>query len=346
MVRTTSGPATSDADASPPRAPTIYDVARVAGVSPSTVSRALSRPGRVSFETAERIREVAAELGYHAKSISRNLPEQSTHMLALVVSDIANPVFLGMIRGAERTARELGYTLLLVETQENEQYESDLAERLAKVVDGIILGSSRLPDVEIRRLAKQLPMVVVNRQVGQVTSVSSDNLRAVKRAVEHMAELEHASVTYLAGPENSWADGLRWRGLREASLELDIRVRRLGPYVPSIKGGAEAARDWLEHRTTSVLAYNDLMAVGFIRQLALAGVDVPRDVSVIGFDNIAEASLIRPRLTTMAAPQVTLGATAVNHLLRQRRKGAEESGPVLLPVRLMVRESTAPVHRA
>lgn len=125
-------------------------------------------------------------------------------------------------------------------------------------------------------------------------------------------------------------------------MELDLRVRRLGPYTPSIKGGAQAAQEWMEHPTTAVLAYNDLMAIGFMRQLALNGVDVPRDVSVIGFDNISEASLIRPRLTTMAAPQVTLGATAVNHLLRQRRQTVEEGDPVLLPVRLMTRESTGP----
>lgn len=323
-------------------APTIYDVAKAAGVSPSTVSRALSRPGRVSFETAERIRKVALELGYHTKSISRTLPEQTTKMLGLLVADIANPVYLGMIRGAERTARELDYSMLLVETQENERYEMQLLERLMPVVDGIILGASRLPDVDIRRIAKQIPLVVLNRQVGQVTSVSSDNLRAVKRAVEHLGEFGHRSITYLAGPENSWSDGVRWRGLREASMELDLRVRRLGPYTPSIKGGAQAAQEWMERPTTAVLAYNDLMAIGFMRQLALNGVDVPRDVSVIGFDNISEASLIRPRLTTMAAPQVTLGATAVNHLLRQRRQTVEEGDPVLLPVRLMTRESTGP----
>ncbi|SDB86040.1 transcriptional regulator, LacI family [Raineyella antarctica] len=326
----------------PTAAPTIYDVAREAGVSPSTVSRALSRPGRVSFETAERIRHVAAELGYHTKAITRTMPEQTTKLLALVVADIANPVYLGMIRGAERTAKELDYTMLLVETQENERFESALLDRMIPVVDGIILGASRLADVDIRRLAKQIPLVVLNRQVGQVTSVSSDNLRAVKRAVEHLGELGHTTVTYLAGPENSWSDGVRWRGLREAGLELDLRVRRVGPYIPSIKGGAQAAQEWMEHRTSAVLAYNDLMAIGFMRQLALNGVDVPRDVSVIGFDNISEASLIRPRLTTMAAPQVTLGATAVNHLLRQRRQPVEQGDPVLLPVRLMVRESTGP----
>ncbi|WP_228488910.1 LacI family DNA-binding transcriptional regulator [Raineyella fluvialis] len=325
-----------------PGIPTIYDVAREAGVSPSTVSRALSRPGRVSFDTAERIRKVAAELGYHTKAISRTLPERVTKMLGLVVADIANPVYLGMIRGAERTARELDYSLVLVETQESERLESELLERLMPLVDGVILGASRLPDVDIRRLAKQTPLVVLNRQVGQVTSVSSDNLRAVKRAAEYLGGLGHRSIAYLAGPENSWSDGIRWRGLLEAGLELDIRVRRAGPYVPSIKGGAAAAQDWLQHRTGAVLAYNDLMAIGFMRQLALSGVEVPRDVSVIGFDNISDASLIRPRLTTMAAPQVTLGATAVNHLLRQRRHVAETGDPVLLPVRLMVRESTGP----
>lgn len=320
---------------------TIYDVAKVAGVSPSTVSRALSRPGRVSFATAERIREAAEELGYRSDPIRRSLPQQRTQMLAMLVPDITNPVFFGMIRGAERTAEAAGYTLLLVESQESITAERDILKRLLPAVDGVLLSGSRLSDGEVRKAAKQRPTVLLNRRVDQVASVLSDNLRAVKRAAEHLGALGHTAITYLAGPETSYADGLRWQGLREAGIELGLRVRRLGPTQPTLAGGAALLTDWLDHRSTAVIAYNDMVAIGFVRAALEAGVAVPGEVSVIGFDNILEASLLTPRLTTLATPLVTLGVAAVNHLLATAPPSAD-ARPVLLPVRLVVRESTSP----
>lgn len=320
---------------------TIYDIARVVGVSPSTVSRALSKPGRVSFGTAERIRQAAEELGYRAGAIRPGLPSARTRMLAMIVPDITNPVFFGMIRGAERTADRAGYTLLLVETQESVRAERDIVDRLLLAVDGVVLSGSRLSDGEIRKAAKQRPTVLLNRRVGQVASVQSDNLRAVKRAAEHLGELGHTTITYLAGPETSYADGLRWRGLREAGLELGLRVRRIGPTQPTLAGGAALLAEWLEHRTRAVVAYNDMVAVGFIRAAIEAEISVPEEVSVIGFDNILEGALMTPRLTTLATPQVTLGGTAINHLLSTGQL-SDDAQPVLLPVRLVVRDSTGP----
>ena len=126
------------------RPPSIYDVAEAAGVAASTVSRALSKPGRVSFRTAEHIREVAAELGYRKDLTARSLPAPRTHLMGMIVADITNPVFFGLIRGAERTATHAGYTLVLAETQESEHAEHLLVERLASTTDGVILTSSRL----------------------------------------------------------------------------------------------------------------------------------------------------------------------------------------------------------
>lgn len=326
-----------------PARPTIYDVARVAGVAPSTVSRALSSPGRVSFRTAERVRKVAAEIGYQSERMERSLPQQRTSLLAMVVADITNPVFHGMIRGAERTAAHAGYTLLVVETQESEQVERTALGRVLPSVDGIVLTSSRMSDSGIRAVAKRTPTVVLNRMVGQVASVATDNVRAVKQAAEHLGGAGHRTITYLPGPEASWADGMRWRGLREAGYELDLKVRKVGPSLPTMRGGAAAAQEWLEHRTSAVIAYNDLVAIGFVQAIIAAGVRVPEDVSVVGFDNILDSELVIPRLTTLAAPLVSLGSTAVNHLLNSgRREGTDGAEPVLLPARLVVRDSTGP----
>lgn len=327
--------------------PTIYDIAKAAGVAPSTVSRALSKPGRVSFKTAERVRRVAAELGYRSQKLERPVSERNTRMLAILVADIANPVFFGMIRGAERAATAHDFTMLVVETQESEPTERAAIDRLVPLVDGVMLGASRLPDQWIRQVAKRTATVLINRVVAEVPSVHADNVQAIARATEHLVGYGHRSICYLGGPEASWADGMRWRGLREAGPEFDLQIRRLGPFPPTIRGGEAAADEWLRQGgvrlSSGVIAYNDLMAIGFIRGVSAAGGSVPTDVSVIGFDNIVDAVLVEPQLTTIAAPLVSLGSAAVSYLLRNRDRDADPgSDPVSLPARLVVRGSTGP----
>ena len=324
---------------------TIYDVARIAGVAPSTVSRALSKPGRVSYKTAEHVRQVAERLGYRTGQMERAVSERGTGILVVVVADIANPVFFGMIRGAERAAQERGFTVLLLETQESESTERAALDRLASQVDGAILSSSRMSDAAIRSLAKRIPIVLLNRIVSEVASVVIDDVKAIKTGTEHLIGMGHTSICYLAGPEASWVDGARWRGLREAGLELDMHVRRVGPFLPTIRGGAAAAEEWMVKPTTGVIAYNDLMAIGFIQAVTAVGRKVPGDVSIIGFDNIVDAVLVEPHLTTIAAPLVSLGSAAVARLLKSRRsERIETSEPVLLPARFVIRGSTGPCH--
>lgn len=335
----------SDDGSAAGRPVTIYDVAEAAGVAASTVSRALSKPGRVSFRTAERVREVAARLGYRTEETERALPQTSSALLAMVVADITNPVFYGMIRGAERTARHAGCTMVLAESQESPTVERETLDRLVPVVDGVVLTSSRMSDAAIRTLAKSVRVVVLNRLVDQVASVATDTVGAVRLAADHLLARGHHTLTYLAGPEASWSDGMRWRGVLEAGQQLGIKVRRHGPYRPTIAGGRDAAVDWLRARTSAVIAYNDLVAIGFLQGITDAGLRVPEDVSLIAFDNIRDAELVSPGLTTLASPLASLGSAAVQHLVRDRRadegSAGDEHAPVLLPSRLVVRGSTA-----
>ncbi|MFG1997127.1 LacI family DNA-binding transcriptional regulator [Actinoplanes sp. NPDC048988] len=320
------------------RAPTIYDVARAAGVAASTVSRAFARPGRVNYETAERIRRVAAELGYRAHPLARELPSGRTHMIGLGVADIGNPFYTEIIRGAQDAATEAGYTLMLTDARESGTREREGLERALPAVDGLVLATSRMSDSAIRALAKQRPVVVLNRAVADVPSVISDNPDGVRRAVAHLADSGHRDITYLAGPEASWADGIRWRALRE----LAPGSRRLGPYAPSVSGGAEAAADLARQPAGAVLAYNDAMAIGLIRRLTAMGARVPRDVSVVSFDNIEAAELVTPALTTVAAPLRAMGRTAVTTVLAIADGAVPRTtGPLVLPSRLVVRTSTA-----
>jgi DNA-binding LacI/PurR family transcriptional regulator len=324
------------------KAPTIYDVAAAAGVAPSTVSRAFSRPGRVNSETAERIRQVASSLGYRTNPLARALPTGRTATIALVIADVTNPFYFEIIRGAEAAARTAGYTILLADTQESATLEKESLERLLPSVEGAVLASTRMSDSAIRMAAKQRPMVVLNRAVADVASVVTDNARGMRRALEHLGELGHDVITYLGGPEASWSDGMRWRALVEGCHELQLRSRRLGPYPPTLAGGLAALEDLRRQPCTAVITYNDLMAIGLLRGLEVAGVRVPGDISVIGFDNIFGSDFCHPPLTTVSAPLRALGGSAVQHLAAQLHGAQPRAGaPIVLPTRLVVRASTA-----
>ncbi|GEL25210.1 LacI family transcriptional regulator [Pseudonocardia sulfidoxydans NBRC 16205] len=320
--------------------PTIYDVAKAAGVAASTVSRAFSRPGRVGAETAQRIFAAAESLGYRASGLP-GLVGSRTGTIALVVTDITNPFYVEIIRGAHEAAADAGYLILLSHTQEDAQLERTWTERGLPAVDGVVLASSRMSDSTIRMVAKQKPTIVLNRRLPEVPSVITDNARGVRRAVEHLVGLGHDTITYLAGPETSWADGMRWQALREAGAELGVRVRRIGPgNTPTVAAGHQLAGEVLAHRPTAVLAYNDAMAIGVQKGLKRLGVRIPQDTSVVGFDNIILADLVEPALTTVGAPLHTQGAIGVKNLIAMVGGATPRREPVVLPVQLVVRDST------
>lgn len=322
--------------------PTIYDVAEAAGVSPSTVSRAFSRPGRVSSETARHVRAVAEQLGYRAQEVYRPATPSRTGMIGLAISDITNPFYFPIIRGAEHAAGEAGFTLLLTDAQESERREREMLSRALPVIDGLVIASSRISDTDLRSLAKTVPVVVLNRPVAGLPSVIPDTPRAVRRAAEHLAELGHRRICYVAGPEASWADGARWRNLREAAHELGLTESRLGPFSPTVDGGRQAAAGVASRGVAAVIAYNDLVAIGLVQGLSDLGLRVPQDVSVVGFDNIFASDLITPALTTVAAPLVTIGETAVRNVIALAAGArSRASEPTVVPIRLVVRSSTA-----
>uniref|UniRef100_UPI000369320A LacI family DNA-binding transcriptional regulator n=1 Tax=Saccharomonospora saliphila TaxID=369829 RepID=UPI000369320A len=209
------------------RRPTIYDVAREAGVATSTVSRALAKPGRVNERTRETILEVAERLGYHTNPIARALPSGDTRTVALFVSDITNPHFFGIIRGAEQQTRAAGRTLILGDTEESPDLESSNVERLSGSVEGFVIAASRMSDAQIRELASAHRLTLVSRQVDGLPSVNVDHEDGTRQIVEHLASLGHASVAYLAGPRRSWLAAERWRVLRDTARGFGMRSVRL-----------------------------------------------------------------------------------------------------------------------
>ena len=332
----------------PARVPTIHDVAARCEVAASTVSRAFSHPERVNAATRERILAIAAEMGYRPHPLARALPSGQTRMLGLLVPDITNPFFLGLIRGAERAAAAAGYTIVLADSDECDETEMTALDRLTRAVDGFVLASSRLSDARLREADSAVPLVVVNRRVPVVPGVLIDSVPATKRAVEHLASLGHTRFAYLAGPRASWSDSRRWRALQSVARQRGLRMLRIGPLPPTVDGGVVATDAVLAEGVTAVVAFNDLLAIGVLRRLRELGVDVPGQVSVLGCDDIFGADFCDPPLTTLTAPIELAGRAAVELLLSRldlgRRHGVSSGRhrDVVLPTTLTIRGSTGP----
>lgn len=319
---------------------TIYDVARVAGVAPSTVSRAFSRPGRVNAQTGQRIREIALKLGYHAHPVLRIEAGEATKVLLFVVADVANPVYSQIMQGFQMEATANGYTAMLVDSQEDDVVERRTIENVLDLADGVVLTSSRMSDSSINQIAKVRPVVTVNRIVSTVPSIIPDTTQGMRLILQNLHDHGHTHVTYLAGPQASWADGMRWRGLVDNAAAFGMKIRRIGPNTPSPEGGAGAAKQWLSHRTSAVVAFNDLLAIGFMKAVALAGIRVPDDVSVIGVDNSIVTQISTPTLTSLAASTQAMGMQAARvliQLLRQRSR--QHANHIVVPMRLVERHS-------
>jgi len=326
---------------------TIYHVAQACGVSASTVSRAFSRPGLVNAETAARIRQAAEDLGYRVTPVARPIRLQRTSLISVIVSDLANPYFGDLLDGAQQAAARADYTLIVSDVRESPSAERRAIERVTPLVDGLVLATSRISDSAIRVAAKQLPTVVLNRVVSDVPSMMTDNAGGVRLAIEHLHGLGHRSITYLSGPEASWANGMRWRGLRDRAEQLGVQVRATRPMPPTIAGGRSAAPRLRARPTTAVITYNDLMAIGLMQGLAHFGIRVPEEISVVGFDNTFGSALVTPGLTTVAAPLRQLGGRAVQSVIAQLSEGRHrppDSAPTQVPAKLRVRGSTGPAQ--
>lgn len=319
---------------------TITDVADAAGVAASTVSRALSTPGRVNAATREHILEVADRLGYVPNPNARAMSSGRTHTYALLVPDITNPYFAGAIKGAERAAAAAGKTLVLGDTQENPSLERELVQRLGPAVDGLVIAAARGTDEDLAAAAGRLRLALVNRTlpgVPGVPSVVADYDSGTRQIVDHLVSLGHESLVFLAGPHESWSGARRWAGLLAAAQESGVEARRLGPYQPTLQGGPAAADAAVAAKATAIVCHNDMLAIGVLRRLAGRGVRVPDDVSVVGFDDMFGADFCQPALTTLAERTEDAGACAIDLLLRP---GAATT--VVVPTQLKVRDSTGP----
>lgn len=320
--------------------PTIYDVALAAGVSPSTVSRALNKPGRVNAATEKRIREHASALGYQLNPMARAVITGRSDTIALVLSDVTNPVYFDLIRGAEHISATHAQTLVLAESQESPDVELAVTQRLRVAVDGIILVGSRMPDDAVRSLSRSKPVIAVNRRIDGVASIVPDIESGLGEALDDLLELGHRAVGYLAGPTTSWMNRSRWGVLFEGAIARGMSIVEIPAPAPTLDGGRESLKRVLAAGVSAVIAYNDLMALGLLTAAKEASISVPGRLSIVGSDDIFGADLVTPALTTIRSPLGEIGARAIEMLVTPGPQ-AEELMPTTTFIR---RQSTgAPI---
>jgi LacI family transcriptional regulator len=324
---------------------TVREVAAAAGVGISSVSRAFSNPGRINPATREHVLAIAAELGYRPNPVASALVSGRRATIGLVLPDITNPHFFGLVRGAQRQAATAGFTVVLGDSEHEPRTEEGLLERLGPMVDGFVMASSRLSNDRLRELAGHTPVALVNREVEGLSSVIVDHVDGTRNIGEHLASLGHRRIAFLAGAGRSWSGVRRWAALEAVAPALGMTARRLGPYPLSLAGGAVAADAALLAGVTAVVAHNDLLALGVLRRLAEREIRVPRDLSVVGYDDIFGADFSAPPLTTLAGPIQEAGRCAIDLVLElvadpnaRRRPGVRR----VLPSHLVIRGSTGP----
>lgn len=331
------------------RPTSIKDIARMANVSSSTVSRALQNSPLISHRTAERIQHIAKESGYRVSAIARGLVTQRTKSIGVVVTTIADPFVSEVVNGLEDCGNDHGYSIFLANSNADPDRETRVVHSFSeRRVEGIVVTSSRVGARYLPLLSEmRIPIVLVNNQhPGEfVNSVLIENVKGSAEVTNHLIQLGHRRIAYLGDRFGFQSDMERFAGYREA-------LERAGfPFLPELvvhgdgkcEGGMTGTEALLRlpEPPTAIVCYNDMTALGALRQLHLKKLRVPEDVSLVGFDDLFIASYTQPPLTTLRQPRRMMGRLAMESLLKLIR-GEESASSIHVPAELIIRESTAP----
>ncbi len=327
---------------------TIDDVAELAGVSYQTVSRVINNSPFVKDETRERVQKVVAETGYRPSRIARSLVTARTATIGLIIPDISNPFFSAVARGADQVASEHGYSILLCNSSEDASREIDLLNLLhERYVDGVIVCGSRQEDTPLTEALSQFrAAVLVNRRVagGSIPAVLVDDALGGTMITQHLLQLGHKAIGFVAGPKNSYSGRQRLHGYEQALAAADIEPRPgwVQHCLPTTTAGEETANLLLSANPelTALFCYNDLVALGALRQCGALGHHVPADIAVTGFDDIMLAGVVAPALTTCHVPRVEIGSRAVTMLLSCVDDERDICDEIVIKPNLIVRDST------
>lgn len=332
----------------PARSVSIKEIARLARVSHSTVSRALRHSPLVHPETAERIRRIADEFGYCPSGPARSLVTRHTETIGVVVTSIADPFHADVVGGIEEMANEHGFSVFLANSNADPDRELRVVRSFQqRRVDGLIVAASRVGALHLAALSRmRIPIVLVNNQHPSefVHSVAIANADAARAATRHLIALGHRRIAYLGDRFGYQSDTERFAGYRQALAEADL------PFEPELIAHGNGKPDGaapamarllaLADPPTAVFCYNDMTALGALRHLRRCGLRVPEDLSLVGFDDLFLAEYMDPPLTTMRQPMWEMGRAAARMLL-DLISGKATVENIQMPAELVVRASTA-----
>ena len=334
----------------------IQDVARIAGVSTATVSRALHNPGLVTRETREKVQRAVAETGYAGNAMARNLRRMETRMIVVLVPNIGNPFFSEILSGIESVATANGYSILIGNTDNDPDRERTFADHVRGYqADGMLLLNGQPPYFATPRGAAlaapgQPPVVVLCERLPDhdFPTVRIDNVEAARDATAHLVALGHRWIAHVKGPEGNILTIERLQGYDQALTSAGL-PRKQGHVQAgdfSIASGQRAAARLmaLERPPTAIFCANDEMAIGVIAALKAAGHAVPGDVSVVGFDDLPISGCYDPALTTVHQPRRLIGETGMQIMVDRLVNAAPGSSDRVMPTELIVRASSAAPH--
>ncbi|MGY0489333.1 LacI family DNA-binding transcriptional regulator [Streptomyces sp. WG-D5] len=319
---------------------TLMDVARAAGVSKATASRALQRPDMVAEGTRSRVREAADRLGFQPNAAARALTTGRTGLVGLIVPTLSNPFFAPLVIGAQQAAEDTESHLLIAVSEYDAEREAALADRLSEQADGLIMVTPVGSDAALRERFRRRPLVLVDRQVGRLPAVVADTAAGLAELLEHLLELGHREIAYVSGPAGSWADEQRRTALTAQAARAGARIAVLGPLPPTFDAGIEASRE-LPDGATAVLAYNSYLALGLLHGLGVAGRRVPDDISLAAADDLSTLGATTPPVTALDVPLRQVGTLAVTRL-HELVDGQRRTVTSRVPAAPVLRASTAP----
>ncbi|KLU59765.1 catabolite control protein A [Peptococcaceae bacterium CEB3] len=326
--------------------PTIKDVAEAANVSLKTVSRVINKNENVRPETRDRVLFAAKALGYQPNAIARSLRMKKTYTIGVLIADITNSFYSAMVRGIEEVAVARDYSVIIADTNELLKKEKRYAKIFAeKQVEGLIVVPAPGSQKYLESLMERFPIVFLDRcGEGIKTSVVKvENERGAYELTKHLLEHGYREVAYVGDSEGLSTARERFAGFAKALKEEGVN---LSPEL--VKTGNKTAQDAYSAtrgllrclpRPQAVFAGNNLMVQGALRALNHAGLEVPRDIALVGFDDFEMADTLRPRLTVVSQPAYEMGRQAANILFGQVENVSREAKEVVFPVELIIRES-------